>query len=100
MPSRQVPLVLTTDASLPFFCAAAGVFTAFAAGYITTRDLGAASVRQALAAGIATIAGHAVVVALLGSPLAAGATAVYVGLTMPAVLAGSLVGMPAGRRLA
>jgi hypothetical protein len=95
LPPGQIPLLLTTDTSFPWFCAAAGVFSALSAGYITSRTQSAASLRHWFAAGVLTVAGHVAVVALLGSPLAPLATAVYVGLMMPAVCLGCYFGSPA-----
>jgi hypothetical protein len=95
LPPGQVPLLLTTDTLFPWFCAAAGVFSAISAGYITSRTQGAAAVRHWLAAGMLTMAGHAAVVGLLGSPLAPLATAAYIGLMMPAVCLGCYFGSPA-----
>jgi hypothetical protein len=92
---NQIPLVLTMDASFPVFCAAAGVFSALAAGYITTRAADVAIVRHAVASGALTMAGHGVVVAALGSPLSPVATVLYIGLTLPALLAGSCLASPA-----
>jgi hypothetical protein len=94
-PASQIPLVLTTDASFPVFCAAAGVFCALVAGYATTRAAGVAIVRQAVASGALTVAGHAAVVAALGSWLSPMATILYIGLTLPALLAGCYLASPA-----
>src|SRR5688572_26140025 len=47
LPGGQLPLLLTTDPSFPWFCAAAGVFTALLAGYITSQA-GGGTVRHAM----------------------------------------------------
>jgi hypothetical protein len=92
LPTAQVPLLLTTDQSFPWFCAAAGLFSALLAGYITTRTGVAAP--HGLAAGVLTMTGHAAVVALLGSALSPTATVAYIGLTLPAVWLGGYLGSP------
>lgn len=96
LPATQVPLLLT-DSSFPWFCAAAGVFSALLAGYITSRTVGGATANHWLAAGLLTAAGHGCVVALFGSTLAPLATAAYIGLTMPAVSLGCYFGSPVHR---
>jgi hypothetical protein len=96
LPAAQVPRLLTTDASFPWFCAVAGVFSALGAGYITSRT-GGAMAKHWLASGALTVAGHGCVVALLGSPLGPVATAAYIGLMMPAVCLGFYVGAPSRR---
>jgi hypothetical protein len=93
--------LLTTDAAFPWFCAAAGVFTALLAGYITSRSEGRASIRQAQAACILTVVGHGTIVVVLGTPLAPWATALYIAFTPPALCLGCYLGAPspsAGRR--
>ena len=94
-PAGQIPLVLTTDASFAYFCAAAGVLCALVAGYATTRAAGVAIVRHAVASAALTVAGHAAVVAALGSWLSPMGTILYVGLTLPALLAGCYLAAPA-----
>jgi hypothetical protein len=96
LPPAQVPLLLTDDPLFAWFCAAAGVFMALLAGYITSRD-GGTTKGQALAAGILTLVGHGAVAGLAGSPLAAWATAVYIGSTMPALWLGCYLGSPISR---
>jgi hypothetical protein len=95
VPAQRVPTLLTSDAAFPWFCAAAGVFTALLAGYITTRLECAASMRQALAACMLTVVGHVAVVGLLGSPLAPVATAMYIACMLPALCLGCYLGAPA-----
>jgi hypothetical protein len=99
VPPDQVPLLLTADTWFPWFCAAAGVFSALSAGYITARTGGGVAVPHWLAAGVLTMAAHSCVVGLLGSPLAPVATAVYIGLTMPAVCLGCYFGSPSPRSM-
>jgi hypothetical protein len=94
VPPAQVPQLLTADSWFPWFCAAAGVFSALSAGYISSRTVAGASLHHWFAAGVLTLAAHAVVVGLLGSPLAPMATLAYIGLTMPAVCLGCYLGSP------
>lgn len=94
VPARQVPTLLTTDAAFPWFCAAAGVFTAVSAGYITTRSEGGVSIRQAVTACLFTFVGQVTVAWVLGSPLAPSATALYIALTLPALCLGCYLGAP------
>jgi hypothetical protein len=96
LPPAQVPVLLTTDSSFRWFCAAAGVFSALLAGYITSRNTSDA-VHHWLAAGVLTLAGHVAVVELLGSLLAPVATAAYIGLMLPAVCLGCYLGSPVRR---
>ena len=95
VPDERVPMLLTTDAAFPWFCAAAGVFTALLAGYITARSEGSVSIRQVMAAGMLVVVSHAAVVGVLGSPLAPLATAMYIASTLPALSLGCYVGAPA-----
>lgn len=95
VPAPRVPTLLTNDREFPLFCAAAGVFTALLAGYITTRSEGGVSIHQALAAGLLTVVCHVAVVSVLGSPLAPLATGVYIALTPPALWAGCYLGASA-----
>jgi hypothetical protein len=95
VPARQAPTLLTTDAAFPWFCAAAGVFSALLAGYITARRERGPWIRQVTRACLLTGAGHIAVVGTLGSPLAAWATSLYIALTMPALCLGCYLGSPA-----
>jgi hypothetical protein len=93
--SEQVPTLLTSDPVFPWFCAAAGVFTAFAAGYITARLAGGPTLQHVLAACLVTVFGHLLAIALLGSPLAWWGTVLYIGLASPALVLGWYCGIPA-----
>ena len=98
VPAQRIPTLLTTDVMFPRFCAAAGVFTALLAGYITSRSAGSASTGKALQASVLTVVGHVTVVALLGSPLSPWATAMYIAITPPALCLGCYLGAPGRRR--
>ncbi|MEX2142322.1 MAG: hypothetical protein WD894_23840 [Pirellulales bacterium] len=94
VPAQRVPTLLTSDVAFPWFCAAAGVFTALLAGYITARNEGGVSSRNVGTACMLTVAGHMAVVGVLGSPLAPVATATYIACTLPALCLGCYFGAP------
>jgi hypothetical protein len=98
MSAQHVPMLLTTDAAFPWFCAAAGVFSALLAGYITARREGNGSIRQVMKACLLTGMGHIGVVGALGSPLAPWAAALYIASTLPALCLGYYLGLPAPRQ--
>ena len=95
VPAQQVPLLLTTDAVFPWFCAAAGVFSANLAGYITARCERSMPIRQMVKACLLAGAGHIAVAGTLGSPLGPWATALYIALTLPALCLGCFLGSEA-----
>jgi hypothetical protein len=94
VPAQQAPMLLTTDAAFPWFCAAAGLFSALLAGYITAPRDGSVQIHQVMRACLLTGMGHIAVVGTLGSPLAPWATALYIALTLPALCLGRYLGAP------
>ena len=94
VPAAQVPTLLTADPVFAWFCAVAGVCTAFVAGYITANLEGDGALQQVMAACLLTVAGHVLVVIALGSPLAPWETAIYIALTPPALFVGGYCGAP------
>jgi hypothetical protein len=92
---EQAPLLLTADKSFAILCALGGVASAFIAGYITARRKDGTALRHALAAGVLAAAGHAALWNVIGSPLPAQLAAIYIALTVPALVSGWYFGSPA-----
>jgi hypothetical protein len=97
VPAAQVPTLLTADPVFSWFCTAAGVCTAFVAGYITANFEGQGAPLQVMASCLLTVAGHMMVVVALGSPLAPWGTALYIALAPPALFLGFYCGAPVSR---